>query len=52
MANPSAAMTRSCPNNDGAKVTIQADYSPFFISLIPGIDDFTLQGQAVMRCGG
>lgn len=49
----SADVTRECPSEDGAQVTIAADYGFFFISLIPLIpNEMTLQGQAVMRCGG
>lgn len=49
----SATVTRSCPINDGAQVTIDADYGFFFLQLIPLIpNEMTLQGQAVMRCGG
>lgn len=49
----SANVARTCPNDKGAQVTIDADYGFFFIQLIPLIpNEMTLQGQAVMRCGG
>lgn len=49
--NP-AQVTRSCPDPDGAEITITADYSPFFVGILPMPDPLTLTGQAVMRCGG
>lgn len=51
VTNVSATVTQPCPGDD-AEVTITADYSPFFVGLLPISDPITLTGQAVMRCGG
>jgi Flp pilus assembly protein TadG len=48
-----ASVTQDCDSHDAAQVTIEADYGFFFLSIIPFFpDELTLQGQAVMRCGG
>lgn len=47
-----AEVARSCPHDDGASVRIWGTYDFFILSIIPGLDEITLQGQAVMRCGG
>lgn len=47
-----AQVARSCPSDEGASVRIWATYDFFILSIIPGFDELTLQGQAVMRCGG
>lgn len=56
VTNVNATVTQSCPDepddDDDAEVTISADYSPFFVGLLPIPDPLTLTGQAVMRCGG
>lgn len=56
VSNVSAQVTQTCPDDpddgDDAEVTISADYSPFFVGLLPIPDPLTLTGQAVMRCGG
>lgn len=56
VTNVDAQVTQTCPDNPGddddAEVTISADYSPFFVDLLPIPDPLTLTGQAVMRCGG
>lgn len=56
VSNVHAQVTQACPDDPGddddAEVTISADYSPFFVDLLPIPDPLTLTGQAVMRCGG
>lgn len=56
VTNIQADVTQSCPaepeDDDDAQVTITADYSPFFVGLLPIPDPLPLTGQAVMRCGG
>lgn len=56
VTNVDAQVIQTCPNDPGddddAEVTISADYSPFFVGLLPIPDPLTLTGQAVMRCGG
>jgi Flp pilus assembly protein TadG len=44
----SAAVTRTCPNDDGAQVTTQATYNPFILPL----GARALSSEAVMRCNG
>lgn len=47
------AASRTCPDDDGARVVLEANYEFFLLTIIPGFpDDINLQGQAVMRCGG
>jgi len=48
-----ADVTRECPHPDGARLVVTANSQIFFLQLVPFVDDqVSLQGQAVMRCGG
>jgi Flp pilus assembly protein TadG len=49
-----ATVTAACPNAGGvARVETSAVYTYFFAGVLPFVGpDRTLQGQAVMRCGG
>lgn len=47
-----ATVTRPCPSEDGASVVIEGFYDFTILSIIPGLNELRLQGQAVMRCGG
>jgi Flp pilus assembly protein TadG len=47
----SAQVTAPCPNANGARLQTSATYTAFFLRPILG-ETRTLQGEAVMRCGG
>ena len=48
-----AVIDRACPSEDGARVAVTANSRLFFSGLLPFVDNqLTLEGQAVMRCGG
>lgn len=54
VTNVDAQVVQTCPSapdaDDDAEVAISADYSPFFVGLLPVPNTFTLEAEAVMRC--
>jgi Flp pilus assembly protein TadG len=51
--NESAQVTSACPGSDSGRVVVRADSPLFFSAFLPMVgNSISLEGQAVMRCGG